>query len=471
MQVLQALQCAGCEDECQTLLKQLRSLVRALHEELNGHLNKEEQNLWPKLIENFTKEEQAAIVGDIFGTMPSERLQEMLPWLIRTLTESEQSNMLRHILQVTHSTMFERWLATWFPLIPNKYSNREERNLVESTSPPHMFVDQDNNEIVHSSPSPVGNTTKSKGVNNNDYQNTYDAVRIQSRTDLENAIRVIASDETLTTKQKTQLMQNLMLQPYLQSKSHHDKFVNSEKTTSTGASYSSEDDPSQTKYIETYPGELHPTFREMEDGSKLLGCSHYLRGAKIRAFCCSKFYTCRLCHDEVEDHKVGDNRYATREMLCMHCGYIQPISQWCSNPNCSKRMARYFCPICKLLDDDPCRNIYHCHSCNVCRVGKGLGIDSFHCMKCNACISMKYAKTHRCIERAMESDCPICYQYLFTSTTPVKYLQCGHLMHVSCYNYYVKKSYICPICQRSMQDMSNYFARLVSCAFFIKNKY
>ncbi|GJD05849.1 Uncharacterized RING finger protein [Galdieria sulphuraria] len=460
LQVLQALQCAGCESECQSLLKQLRSLVRALHEELNGHLNKEEQNLWPKLIENFTREEQVAIVADIFGTMPSERLQEMLPWLIRTLTESEQSNMLKHILQVTHSTMFERWLSTWFPLIPSKYSIGEESIVgVNSCSGAEKTETEENNKSAQSCQSSTSLKPKTPKGLTSDYENTCDAVRIQSRADLESAIRVIASDETLTDKQKTHLMQNLMLRPYLQSKGRH-WLCSVEEQSSVPTSCSSQDDTDHSKYEETYPGELQPTFRELEDGSRQLGCSHYLRGAKIRTVCCSKFYTCRLCHDEVEDHKVGDNRYATREMLCMHCGRIQPISQWCCNPECSKRMARYFCPICKLFDDDSARNIYHCHSCNVCRVGKGLGIDSFHCMKCNACMSMKYAKSHHCIEHSMESDCPICYQYLFTSTSPVKYLQCGHLMHVSCYNHYVKKSYICPICQRSMQDMSSYFARL-----------
>jgi len=450
LQVLQALQCAGDEEECQKLVKQLRSLVRALHEELNEHLDKEEQNLWPKLIENFTREEQVAIVGDIFGTMPSERLQEMLPFLIRTLTESEQSNMLRHILQVTRSTMFERWLSTWFPLTSCKYSDGEsgEDKSNSRFQPADHEHKYDSSGIGESSTPPEGGNSHQ---DIREYQNTYDAVRVQSRADLENAIRVIASDETLTDKQKTQLVQNLMLRPYLQSKGQN-VFVNNDRASV------SPNETGDEKYVESYSGELQPTFRELEDGSKLLGCSHYLRGAKIRTVCCSKFYTCRLCHDEVEDHKVGDNRYATREMLCMHCGHIQPISQWCCK--CSKRMARYFCPICKLFDDDPSRNIYHCHSCNVCRVGKGLGIDSFHCMKCNACMSMKYAKSHRCIEHSMESDCPICYQYLFTSTTPVKYLQCGHLMHVSCYNHYVKKNYICPICQKSMQDMSSYFTRL-----------
>eukprot|EP00871_Galdieria_phlegrea_P001319 jgi/Galph1/2188/GphlegSOOS_G849.1 len=457
LSVLQSLQCAGNEEECQTLLKQLRSRVRALHEELNCHLDMEEKNLWPVLTKYFTREEQVAIVGELFGRMPSERLQEMLPWLVRTLTSAEQNNMLKHILQVTRSTMFERWLSSWFPLCSSNTSQMEFRDENEMSQNEISFVDNQNSkpaaidpkEEILSGNASTENTQASE-------KNAYDVVRIQSKADLEQVIRMIAKDNTLTDRQRSQLMQNLMLQPYLQSKISSNWHKRAKLPPCSEDSTNSLSDV----YEENYLGEMSPTFREMQDGSRLLGCSHYLRGAKIRTVCCQKFYTCRLCHDKHEDHKVGDNRYATKEMLCMYCGTIQPIAQWCSNPSCSKRMARYFCPICKLFDDDPHRNIYHCHSCNVCRVGKGLGIDSFHCMKCNACMNMKYAKSHRCIEHSMETDCPICYQYLFTSTSPVKYLQCGHLMHVACYNSYSKTSYICPICQHSMQDMSSYFEQL-----------
>jgi zinc finger-like protein len=32
---------------------------------------------------------------------------------------------------------------------------------------------------------------------------------------------------------------------------------------------------------------------------------------------------------------------------------------------------------------------------------------------------------------AMESDCPVCKDFLFTSDTPVKCLPCGHFMHTA----------------------------------------
>lgn len=34
---------------------------------------------------------------------------------------------------------------------------------------------------------------------------------------------------------------------------------------------------------------------------------------------------------------------------------------------CGASMARYYCPICHLFDDEPGRHIYHCPFCNFCR--------------------------------------------------------------------------------------------------------
>lgn len=54
--------------------------------------------------------------------------------------------------------------------------------------------------------------------------------------------------------------------------------------------------------------------------------------------CCGKFVTCRLCHDETESHQI--DRHATKEMLCMHCGVVQPCGQKCGNAECGKILAR-----------------------------------------------------------------------------------------------------------------------------------
>lgn len=111
------------------------------------------------------------------------------------------------------------------------------------------------------------------------------------------------------------------------------------------------------------------------------------------------------------------------------------MAKQCINEQCKQEFARYFCDVCKFYDDDPSKSIYHCDKCKICRIGKGLDIDYFHCDRCNACMSISL-KTHKCVERSLESDCPICHSYMFTSTTPVMFLPCGHCMHVSCYEEY-----------------------------------
>lgn len=78
------------------------------------------------------------------------------------------------------------------------------------------------------------------------------------------------------------------------------------------------------------------------------------------------------------------------------------------------------------------RTVYHCPFCNLCRLGKGLGVDFFHCMQCNCCLSMKL-DDHLCREKGLETNCPICCDFLFTSSASVRALPCGHFMHSACF--------------------------------------
>ncbi len=109
-------------------------------------------------------------------------------------------------------------------------------------------------------------------------------------------------------------------------------------------------------------------------------------------------------------------------MMCMHCSTVQDAGQDCINEACGKRVAKYYCKECKLWDDDPRKNIYHCYDCGICRIGKGLGIDYFHCQVCNVCMAIGLKGRHKCIERNLESDCPICGEYMFTSTSTVIFM-------------------------------------------------
>lgn len=189
-----------------------------------------------------------------------------------------------------------------------------------------------------------------------------------------------------------------------------------------------------------------------------LGCKHYHRKCKIVPTCCNVPFPCRFCHDDNSDHAM--DRYNTKEMQCMKCALIQPVARNCKK--CNVEMARYFCKVCNLFDDlQDGRHIYHCPFCNVCRKGKGLGQDFFHCMKCNSCVSLVMGP-HECLGKrsSMESECPVCKDFMFDSETPVKTLPCGHLMHTSCFETYTRHYYTCPLCRKSLGDFTVYFRML-----------
>ena len=171
------------------------------------------------------------------------------------------------------------------------------------------------------------------------------------------------------------------------------KSINSRgQTLSTPTSSSSAGDTSKPFHLTRE--DLRPTFyeksippskdadaerrsSESEEEPRALGCAHYKRNIKLQCSACFRWYTCRFCHDAVEDHML--NRRETKNMLCMLCGCAQPASEACAL--CNMRCAWYYCDVCKLWDDnpDPDRGIYHCDDCGICRVGKGLGKDFFHC--------------------------------------------------------------------------------------------
>lgn len=162
--------------------------------------------------------------------------------------------------------------------------------------------------------------------------------------------------------------------------------VFSEAHLSSPVSAASEVDPENPFNLR--PGDTSPTYRirdvdnqgeeddfdTAEDGSSF-GCQHYKRNVKVQCHACRRWYTCRHCHDAVEDHNL--NRKKTQNMLCMACGTAQSAAGHCAH--CGIQAAWYYCDICKLWDDNSSKKIYHCDDCGICRKGEGLGKDFIHC--------------------------------------------------------------------------------------------
>ncbi|GMM33448.1 hypothetical protein DASC09_007730 [Saccharomycopsis crataegensis] len=193
------------------------------------------------------------------------------------------------------------------------------------------------------------------------------------------------------------------------------------------------------------------------EDEQIYGCPHYQTSCKLQCPTCLKFYACRNCHD-AQEHTHLMSRKDVHTIACMVCGNIQPPEEECIE--CENVFADYFCEKCKLYDNDPNKNIYHCEDCGICRLGLGLGVDYYHCHGCNACISVLLENDHKCIENRTKCNCPICGDFMFTSKKKVVVMPCGHAIHQHCYDEYVKNFYKCPICSRTIIDMAARFREI-----------
>lgn len=164
--------------------------------------------------------------------------------------------------------------------------------------------------------------------------------------------------------------------------------------------------------------------------------------------CCGKVYTCRFCHDEVEDHPV--NRKSITELICTICETRQCVQAECEK--CGTRFGKYTCLECNLFDDED-KMQYHCAGCGICRVG---GQDKFfHCKKCNMCLPVQLKDSHKCVENVSRANCPVCLEDIHTSRIPCHIPDCGHLLHRTCFEQLLHSGhYACPICQTSLLDMT-----------------
>ncbi|WOG83752.1 hypothetical protein DCAR_0102930 [Daucus carota subsp. sativus] len=209
-------------------------------------------------------------------------------------------------------------------------------------------------------------------------------------------------------------------------------------------------------------GGAHNT-NKLDFGKMDYGCDHYRRRCKLRAPCCNQIFTCRHCHNEFssalsnpkERHEIV--RHEIKQVVCAVCETEQPVAHVCSS--CGVKMGEYFCNICKFYDDDTKKQQFHCDDCGICRVG---GRENFfHCKKCGSCYAVVLLDNHSCVENSMKSHCPICYEFLFDSVKGTLIMNCGHTIHSDCFaEMTVQNQYRCPICSKSVGDMSTIWQRL-----------
>ncbi|EXB56897.1 Uncharacterized RING finger protein [Morus notabilis] len=404
-----------CTRKYSELSTKLQGMCKSIKVTLDHHIFREELELWPLFGKHFTVDEQDKIVGRIIGTTGAEVLQSMLPWVTSALTQDEQNKMMDTWKQATKNTMFNEWLNECWKGAP------ESPSYTESSE---ASVPQKGNDFQ-----------ESLDQSDQMFKPGWKDIFRMNQNELESEIRKVYRDLTLDPRRKAYLVQNLMTSRWIAAQQKLPKAAG------------------ETSNCEDVAGRS-PSFCDPD--KKSFGCEHYKRNCKLLAACCGKLFTCRFCHDNVSDHSM--DRKATTEMMCMRCLKIQAVGPTCTTPSCNGlSMAQYYCSICKFFDDE--RAVYHCPFCNLCRVGRGLGIDYFHCMTCNCCLGIKLVN-HKCLEKSLETNCPICCDFLFTSSAAVRGLPCGHYMHSACFQAYTCSHYTCPICSKSLGDMAVYFGML-----------
>jgi RING finger/CHY zinc finger protein 1 len=181
-------------------------------------------------------------------------------------------------------------------------------------------------------------------------------------------------------------------------------------------------------------------------------CEHYNRGCDLLFPCCETFFPCRFCHDDKMDSYETDpkkshkaDRKSIEQIKCRICSEVQDISSKCIK--CESVLGSYFCNICKLLDLDD-KGQFHCDKCGICRQG---GSDNFeHCDKCGIC---NVLAEHEC-KIKLDGECPVCLEDMFSSINSTTKMRCGHWIHVNCLSEYGKYNYKCPLCSKSLHDLS-----------------
>lgn len=405
-----------CVQKYNELATKLQGMCKSVRVTLDQHVFREELELWPLFDRHFSVEEQDKIVGRIIGTTGAEVLQSMLPWVTSVLTQDEQTKMMDTWKHATKNTMFSEWLSEWW----------------KGTTP------ETSHTAVSDNCTSVGGSDVHESLDQCDkmFKPGWKDIFQINRNELESEIRRVSTESSLDPRREDYLFYNLMTSGWIAEQQMLPQ-------TRIGETMNGEDVPG-----------CSPSYRDTE--KKIFGCEHYKRNCKLLAACCKKLFACRFCHDEVSDHSM--DRKMTTEMMCMRCLKIQAVGPICATPSCNGfLMSKYYCNICKFFDDE--RTVYHCPFCNLCRLGSGLGIDFFHCMKCNCCLGMKLVD-HKCREKGLESNCPICCDFLFTSSAAVRALPCGHFMHSACFQAYTCSHYTCPICSKSLGDMAVYFGML-----------
>lgn len=81
-------------------MRELASCVGALQTSISQHLSKEEEQVFPLLIEKFFFDEQASLVWQFLCSIPVNMMAEFLPWFSSSVSPEEYEDMLECLRKI-----------------------------------------------------------------------------------------------------------------------------------------------------------------------------------------------------------------------------------------------------------------------------------------------------------------------------------------------------------------------------------
>lgn len=177
-----------------------------------------------------------------------------------------------------------------------------------------------------------------------------------------------------------------------------------------------------------------------------MGCEHHNVQLEILSPCCGRWYACRACHNDCEDHEI--KRYLIRKIRCLSCRHIQSWGKTCKK--CGTLMCEYFCDKCNAFAGTSEHE--HCDKCGICRPNI-TGMKKYHCDDCGICFTVNQEADHTsvCKKRNVKNEqCSICMDHVrvIESNNQMEQISsCGHMFHKSCLLAWREKNQTCPLCR------------------------
>ena len=99
------------DDDANIVAYKIRESTRILSDHLMHHLEKEETQCMPLVVEHLSKTEICDLVGDIMGRRSADTIAQIMTMAVQSLPENERQEMIRYMKQSMQNTFFDRWLS------------------------------------------------------------------------------------------------------------------------------------------------------------------------------------------------------------------------------------------------------------------------------------------------------------------------------------------------------------------------